>query len=74
MENNFGNSAFDNFEILEDIGTGAYGIVYKAFSKGTNEEVAIKEIKVELENEGIPSSALREISLLKDISHKRVLE
>ena len=46
------------------IGEGAFGKVFKAVDKN-NKMVAVKYIKFEGEEEGIPSSALREISLLK---------
>jgi len=54
------------------IGEGTYGIVYKAIDKLTNEEVALKKIRLDHEDEGIPSTAIREISLLKEISHNNV--
>jgi len=48
------------------IGEGAFGKVYKALY---NHEkfVAIKKIKFENSEEGVPSTALREISLLKNL-------
>ena len=54
------------------IGEGTYGIVYKAIDKVTNEVVALKKIRLDHEDEGIPSTAIREISLLKEISHNNV--
>lgn len=56
----------DNYREICQIGEGAFGRVYKAVDKN-NRTVAVKYIKFENEEEGIPSSALREISLLKTL-------
>ena len=47
--------------------TGTYGVVYKARDTGTNQIVALKKIRLEAEDEGVPSTAIREISLLKEL-------
>lgn len=44
---------------------GAYGVVYKSLDLTTNKYVAFKKIRLEVEDEGIPSSTLREISYLR---------
>lgn len=48
--------------------------MYKAKDRQTNEIVALKRIRLEVEDEGIPSTALREISLLRELSHENVVE
>ena len=35
---------------------------------------ALKKIRLESEDEGIPSTAIREISLLKELSHVNVVK
>jgi len=40
----------------------------------TNEFIAIKKIKIELESEGVPSTALREICILRELKHKNIVE
>ena len=35
--------------------------------------VALKKIKVEAEDEGVPSTAIREISLLKELNHPTIV-
>jgi len=50
------------------LGEGTYGKVYLAQDKVTKEYVAMKKMVLETEDEGIPSTAIREISLLKELS------
>lgn len=57
----------ENYEVLSVIGEGAFGKVYKAKDKKTDILVAIKDIKFQNEEEGIPSTALREIATLKNL-------
>ena len=45
------------------------GVVYKARDRKTGDVVALKRIRLELEDEGIPSTALREVSLLKSLKY-----
>ena len=44
---------------------GAYGVVYKSRDLVTDKLVALKKIRLEVEDEGIPSTSLREISYLR---------
>ena len=60
------------YQRTEKIGEGTYGIVYKAIDKATNKTVALKKVRLDHEDEGIPSTAIREISLLKEIDHNNV--
>jgi cyclin-dependent kinase 2 len=57
----------DRYQRTEKIGEGTYGVVYKARDKITNDTIALKKIRLEHEDEGIPSTAIREISLLKEV-------
>lgn len=52
---------------------GTYGVVYKARHKVTNELVALKKIRLENEDEGVPSTAIREITILKELIHPNVV-
>jgi len=61
------------FSMLEKIGEGTYGTVYKAICHSTGDKVAIKKIKIMYDEEGVPATALREISLLKEVSHINVV-
>jgi len=63
----------DQYEKLEKVGEGTYGIVYKA-QDSQGEIFALKTIRLEAEDEGIPSTAIREISLLKELQHPNVVK
>uniref|UniRef100_A0A1Q3EVB8 cyclin-dependent kinase n=2 Tax=Culex tarsalis TaxID=7177 RepID=A0A1Q3EVB8_CULTA len=63
-----------NFQRIEKIGEGTYGVVYKAKDINTQKYVALKRIRLDSETEGVPSTAIREISLLKDLQHHSVVE
>ena len=58
-------SNIQNYKKIEKIGEGTYGIVYKAIFKPDNTTVALKKIRLEGEDEGVPSTSIREISILK---------
>jgi serine/threonine protein kinase len=64
----------DKYKKLEKLGEGTYGVVYKAQDKVTGEFVALKKIRLEKEDDGVPSTAIREISLLKSLKHPNVVE
>ena len=64
----------DKYEKLEKIGEGTYGYVYKARDSTSSQIVALKKIKLENEDEGVPSTAMREISILKELQHPNIVE
>ena len=57
----------------EKVGEGTYGVVYKARDRLSGEVVALKKIRLEADDEGVPSTAIREISLLKALRHPNVV-
>ena len=66
--------AIHKYQRLEKLGEGTYGVVYKAQNLETGELVAIKKIRLEKEDDGVPSTAIREISLLKNLKHPNIVE
>eukprot|EP00931_Biecheleriopsis_adriatica_P121455 TRINITY_DN96542_c0_g1_i1.p1 TRINITY_DN96542_c0_g1~~TRINITY_DN96542_c0_g1_i1.p1 ORF type:complete len:322 (+),score=80.25 TRINITY_DN96542_c0_g1_i1:115-1080(+) len=73
LERNFDQ----RYEVREPkvLGEGTYGKVYKAVNKQTQQVVAIKRIKLNPEeDEGVPSTALREVAVLKDLKSEYVVK
>lgn len=63
----------ERYEKLGKIGEGTYSQVYKA--QGPSGEIcALKVVALEAEDEGIPSTAIREISLLKQLQHPNIVK
>ena len=63
----------ERYEKLDLIGEGTYGIVYKARDNESGKIYALKKIRLESEEEGIPSTAIREIALLKELQHPNIV-
>lgn len=49
-------------------------MVYKARDTTSNQIVALKKIRLEAEDEGVPSTAIREISLLKELKDDNIVK
>ena len=69
-----GCSSLKAYEILSKLGEGTFGEVYKARSHRTGRIVALKKILLHNEKDGFPITALREIKLLKMLSHPNILK
>jgi cyclin-dependent kinase 2 len=63
----------NTYQKLEKIGEGTYGVVYKTLDKRSNAIVALKKIRLESDDEGVPSTAIREISVLKELRHQNIV-
>ena len=58
----------NNFKMLEKLGEGTYGCVFKAIDKTDQTVVALKRMALNDNGEfGIPASAVREIALLREL-------
>lgn len=65
----------NKYRILEIIGEGTYGKVFKAQSKDTGAIVAIKRFKQsEDEDQHVRKTMNREIKVLKDYKHSNVVK
>ncbi|KAH9300690.1 hypothetical protein KI387_012273, partial [Taxus chinensis] len=69
-----GCRSVDEFERLNKIDEGTYGVVYRAKNKKTEEIVALKKVKMEKEREGFPLTSLREINVLLSFHHPSVVD
>jgi serine/threonine protein kinase len=58
----------------EEIGSGAYGIVFRAFDQDTGRYIAMKKVRLNPDSSGAPATLLREISLLKKLRSEHVIE
>merc|ERR1712023_512560 len=65
--------SMDKYRKIDKLGEGTYGIVYKARNRETDDIVALKRIRLESVDEGIPCTAIREISLLKELNHPNIV-
>ncbi|KAB7502842.1 Cyclin-dependent kinase 11B [Armadillidium nasatum] len=68
-----GCRSVDEFECLNRIEEGTYGVVYRAREKSTNEIVALKRLKMEKEKEGFPITSLREVDTLLKGQHVNIV-
>ncbi|XP_042487468.1 cyclin-dependent kinase G-2-like [Macadamia integrifolia] len=69
-----GCRSVDEFERLNKIDEGTYGVVYRAKDKKTTEIVALKKVKMEKEREGFPLTSLREINILLSFHHPSIVD
>ncbi|KAH8821703.1 kinase-like domain-containing protein [Xylogone sp. PMI_703] len=69
-----GCSRLSDYDLLGKLGEGTFGEVHRAKSKKTGAIVALKKILMHNEKDGFPITALREIKLLKLLSHPNVLK
>jgi len=72
----FGNDdvhTLAKYQKLEKLGEGTYGVVYKARDLGTQKLVALKKMRLDGEDEGVPSTAIREISLLRELKQSNIV-
>ncbi|KAK8793055.1 hypothetical protein WA538_002566 [Blastocystis sp. DL] len=61
------------YEEINKVGEGTYGVVFQARDTRTGEIVALKKIRLNSREEGIPSTAIREIALLKELHHPNIV-
>jgi serine/threonine-protein kinase BUR1 len=70
-----GSTSIASYTLDEKLGEGTFGEVYKATSlRKPGRVFALKKILMHNEKDGFPITALREIKLLKMLSHENVIK
>ena len=54
----------------------AYGVVYRARNRQSSRVVALKQVRISVEERqnGVPITALREISILRSLKHNNIID
>lgn len=68
------SNALRRFRMIEKIGVGAYGSVYKALDIMNNEIIALKVIKAFDAKDGLPQSFYRELTALQTFKHNNLVD
>jgi len=75
MSISVGKQGLEQFQRMDKLGEGTYGLVYRARDLKHNKIVAIKKIKIQTGGEeGIPATTIREVSLLQHLRHPNIVE
>ncbi|XP_059288852.1 cyclin-dependent kinase E-1-like isoform X2 [Lycium ferocissimum] len=63
------------YDLIGKIGEGTYGLVFLAKIKANrSKSIAIKKFKQSKDGDGVSPTAIREIMLLREISHENVVK
>lgn len=68
-----GCRSVENYEKLNRISEGSYGVVYRARDRITGDIVALKKLKLDQEKNGFPVTSLREIYTLLLAKHPHIV-
>ena len=77
----WGERCIDIYEIVDKVGEGTYGEVFKSVLKSelqnscpaNVDQYALKKVRLENEKEGFPITAVREIKILRQLKHKNII-
>ncbi|XP_040072401.1 cyclin-dependent kinase 1-like [Ixodes scapularis] len=62
----------DDYTKVKKSAKGTYGVVYQAKNKKSGHIVALKKIRLENEDDGVPYTAICEIALLRELKHQNI--
>ena len=63
-----------DYERMNQVGEGQYGQVFQARCKRTGRVVALKKLKVASEKDGFSITSIREITTLRQLKHRNVVD
>ncbi|TMW66078.1 hypothetical protein Poli38472_003843 [Pythium oligandrum] len=63
----------ENYTIIDKVGSGTYGEVFKCQHKITKDIVALKKMRSDVEKNGFPVTSIREMKILKQLKHPNVV-
>lgn len=66
------NDLLERYDVLQKLGSGAYGVVYLAMQKGSGQHVAVKVIR-HLDNPLVCRRTLREVRYLQGLKHENII-
>lgn len=69
----FGRPELSRYPTVAVLGQGAYGKVYKARDTQSGQFIAMKKTLHNFEREGVPTTVLREICLLRELTHPNIV-
>jgi serine/threonine protein kinase len=69
----FGRPELSRYATVSVLGQGAYGKVYKARDTQSGIFIAMKKTLHNFEREGVPTTVLREICLLRELTHPNIV-
>jgi len=69
----FGRPELSRYSTVAVLGQGAYGKVYKARDTQSGQFIAMKKTLHNFEREGVPTTVLREICLLRELAHPNIV-
>ncbi|CAF3542624.1 unnamed protein product [Rotaria sordida] len=64
----------NDFQRTEKLGGGTYGDVFRVRHRITGEIYALKQIRDEHETNGVPATAIREATILKQLNHSNIIK
>ncbi|KAG2396645.1 Cold-responsive protein [Vigna angularis] len=62
-----------DLEVIEVVADGGYGRVYRCLDPASSNVFAVKQIAIIGSFQGVPSSIIREVSLLKELHHENIV-
>jgi len=68
------SQTLEDYVKIEKIGEGTHGVVFKGRNKTSGEIVAMKKLRFDSDEDGLPATAIREISLLREMSHPNIVK